>query len=715
MQSFERILIQLFRKCLRHYKITLIFFIITLFTLASQIPGLKFDLEVNNLIGQNSSHAKNLELIKEKFKEGDKLFIFLVPKKSFSDQDKKNIFDITRKLKRKFYDDIESVMGTIDLRYPEYKDDRLLYPSVSLMDQEARDSHPFYKGIFTDPEEKDYLIQINFESHLNKKLPKQYIQFVSKLIQGLEELIAEYKIPAQVKLSGTSMFKFYMFKGTQFNSLLNLISLLAIIFFFRLFYRSWSSGLILCLTFIASFIVVLGVMASLDYRMEFFTSSVFIIIMLSSLEDYLFICQKQQENPELSLQSILESKITPSFFTSLTTIVGFMSLYLSDVFIIQKFGLLTSIGALTEWLMTFFFLPAFLKVIKKQNIVPTLKATSKGFMNKLKSFQIPKFVSYGLLTSFLFLPFALSSIPINDSLIKIFPDDHKINDVQSYISRTRDWQGFSNIIFNNDKSLNKEQRQSIAKKLNKLPGISKVESLDEIVDYARSKTPKEIAFLVDIDISRSSLAKRYEHEDGTQRLIIYFKDIDYNSLKKTMSKIKTICQQNCQIVGDFDTYIHFIDEVPITLIKSFSTSMIIVAIILILIAYSKRQDNLIAIILASLWGPTIVLCFFSLTGATFNLVTCTFATILVGLTGDNAIQFLFKDENTDLMSSIEEKTPSAFKNMLYMSAISILTYFSYFEPPRSLGLFLVLGFVASYIGDVYILKSLLRKDKVLNQ
>lgn len=711
MQKFEKLLINIFRLCLKYNKTTFSIFIIILGLFISQIPKLKFDLEVNNLIGQKSSHAKNLELIKEKFKEGDKLFAFLIPNdnKSFSAADKKKIYDITRELKRKWYNDIESMMGTIDLRYPQFKDDKLLYPSVTLMDSDAKESHPFYKGIFTDFNEKDYLVQINFESHLSNKLPKKYIQMVEAIILDFELLITKNNIPATLKLSGTSMFKFYMFKGTQFNSLLNLLSLFSIILFFKLFYRSWSSGLILCMTFIGSFIVVLGVMTILDYRMEFFTSSVFIIIMLSSLEDYLFICQKQQESTQ-DLQSILEGKITPSFFTSLTTIIGFMSLYLSDVFVIQKFGLLTSLGAISEWLMTFFFLPAFLKIINKKTLVPLAQDIKSKFMIKIRLFKIPRVLSYCLLLSFLFLPLTLGSIPIDDSLVKIFPPDHQINDVQSYILKTRGWQGFSNIIFNNDKGLTKEQRQEITSKLNQLTGISKVESLDEIIDYAKSKTPEDIAFLVEIDIKRSSFSKRYLHDDGTQRLIIYFKDIDYHSLKRTMNAIKTICVDRCQLVGDFDTYIHFIDEVPITLIKSFSTSMIIVALVLFLIALFKKQKSIFAIILASLWGPTIVLCLFYLTGASFNLVTCTFATILVGLTGDNAIQFMFKETDENLIQSIENKTSSAFKNMLYMSLISILTYFSYFEPPRSLGLFLILGFVASYIGDVYILKSLLSRD-----
>ena len=95
-----------------------------------------------------------------------------------------------------------------------------------------------------------------------------------------------------------------------------------------------------------------------------------------------------------------------------------------------------------------------------------------------------------------------------------------------------------------------------------------------------------------------------------------------------------------------------------------------------------------------------------------NLMTCMFASVLVGLTGDNAIQFLMgshmKNGRADLASGIDGRGGASVICSLLMATAALFFLLSYFGPPRAFGLLLSSGLLAALFGDLWILRSLLK-------
>jgi hypothetical protein len=86
-------------------------------------------------------------------------------------------------------------------------------------------------------------------------------------------------------------------------------------------------------------------------------------------------------------------------------------------------------------------------------------------------------------------------------------------------------------------------------------------------------------------------------------------------------------------------------------------------------------------------------------------VTSIFFALIVGWTGDNAIQFLFAGE--DLVTGAAERASASLMQTLLFCGSSLFLVFHTFIPMKLLGAMFVLGFFITYMGDLWILKGLL--------
>jgi len=84
--------------------------------------------------------------------------------------------------------------------------------------------------------------------------------------------------------------------------------------------------------------------------------------------------------------------------------------------------------------------------------------------------------------------------------------------------------------------------------------------------------------------------------------------------------------------------------------------------------------------------------------------------VLVGLTGDNAIQFLVAGRGKALHTGILKGGGAALVSGFLMALSSLIFIGSYFIPPRTFGFLLMAGFFASTLGDYWLLRALLGKE-----
>ncbi len=93
-----------------------------------------------------------------------------------------------------------------------------------------------------------------------------------------------------------------------------------------------------------------------------------------------------------------------------------------------------------------------------------------------------------------------------------------------------------------------------------------------------------------------------------------------------------------------------------------------------------------------------------------NFLTSVFTSILVGICGDNAIQFLLASRNKNISHNMEQRSSGSVVVTLIMFTAGLCFLFSYFYPVRVLGLLLSFGLLVTLMGDLWGLKLLISES-----
>ena len=157
------------------------------------------------------------------------------------------------------------------------------------------------------------------------------------------------------------------------------------------------------------------------------------------------------------------------------------------------------------------------------------------------------------------------------------------------------------------------------------------------------------------------------------------------------------------------SYADFASRVPETLLSSMVISILLVSSVIAALAWSIGKRREIApLLLASFWGPALMLACEGIFHLKVNFLSCIFASVLVGLTGDNAIQFLWSSRRGKLEEGMLKRGSASIVTSLLMASASFVFLGSYFDPPKTFGALLAGGLLASLFGDLWILKGLKR-------
>src|SRR5262249_24114477 len=140
------------------------------------------------------------------------------------------------------------------------------------------------------------------------------------------------------------------------------------------------------------------------------------------------------------------------------------------------------------------------------------------------------------------------------------------------------------------------------------------------------------------------------------RVLLYVKETTVDSIKALVSAAKQACHDVCHLGGELVAYADFASQVPRTLIESTETSLVLVAAVLAYLAVVFGQEAQIPrLLLSSFWGTFFMVSAIAVSHVSMDFLKCVVASVLVGLTGDNAIQFLFAARRGSLRHGIESR------------------------------------------------------------
>jgi hypothetical protein len=229
------------------------------------------------------------------------------------------------------------------------------------------------------------------------------------------------------------------------------------------------------------------------------------------------------------------------------------------------------------------------------------------------------------------------------------------------------------------------------------------------LDFLKRGHPADEALLID-SLWRSS---PYNHhiisENGTWRAIVYLKSYQAQDLTQFIKNISEICpKQECRAVGSLISFSEFNDKVPTTLFSSLGLSLLLISIIILFISMNLPTKEKIQAILSSVWGSLALLSIFIVLDIPLLFVTSMCGSLLVGLAGDNVIQFIFA--NKSLKKGIQDLAVPGFIVTISMILLTMVFFLSDLASLSDLGGYICLGFLLGYLGDVWILKGLMSHE-----
>mgnify|MGYP003665796851 CR=1 FL=1 len=660
---------------------------------------------MTELVDTNMPSAKNYRILKEQFNLKSEVFLIFAAKDSNLPLEEINNW--SEQILREDYS-VNRIVSAFNFVYPETSFQRITYkklirPENGISDLEKLYTSP-WNNLLTSNRNLDFALELHLDPMENEK----FGEFNPKAIKSIRKSLSEtFSQISSIKFVGPGAFTFFAFEGIQFNFKLNLIFLIILFVVFRVLFGTWKSGSFFIISLLWSGLLLHGMMAKFQFPMEILSSGLFTMIAVASIEDYFYLCHQGLKGNDISRS--VKNLFIPSLFTSLTTVIGFGSLLFSDIEIVGRFGLWASIGAILEWMATFFLLPALLKIFKVKSLVNPEKSfisSSKRWSQYIQKFTPKKKVAYSFFIIYPISILILLNLKVSDNPLSLFPKDHQINKDFQYLKATRNWEGQASIVFN--ENLEEEIKEEVYRKLKEIENIEKIERLDNILEFYTTGENQRYKDAIEIDIRTSDIKDRYMTEFFQERYLLYFKNTEFYFFTNTKKKIESICKNNCKLIGEIIAYSEFMEKVPLGLIKSLGTSLLLVSLLILFLAWLYKVTNPIMFVLSSLWGPSSLLILMGIFEIQINFLSCVFVTMMVGLTGDNGIQMIFAHQNKDNKNGshgILEHQDCAIQMGILLSFSCLMFMASYFAPPREFGPIMAIGFAFSLFGDVCLTRA----------
>ncbi|MCB0370022.1 MAG: hypothetical protein KDD45_11515 [Bdellovibrionales bacterium] len=300
----------------------------------------------------------------------------------------------------------------------------------------------------------------------------------------------------------------------------------------------------------------------------------------------------------------------------------------------------------------------------------------------------------------------MNQIYIQDSPNDFFFSSHIVRKTTDHLINTRGWITDTSLVFSNEST--DIEKKLILSKISKLPIVKTIESHYAIEDYLTKDLDESDQKMTLSLWEDSSSARRFISKSGLIRSIVYLNSMEMDAIKDFKQQVDSFCFPNkCNIVGTIISYNEFSQKILNTLFSSLGLSIILVTFILLLIRNPLTLKEAYYVIISSVWGPFVLLSFFILFKIPIFFVSCICASVLIGLAGDNAIQFIFQSKHKKLNSSVDSMKKASLIVTIGMVCLTFVFTLSPIASLAKLGILIIIGFVLGYIGDIWILQSLL--------
>ncbi|CAN5431455.1 hypothetical protein BH10BDE1_BH10BDE1_05110 [soil metagenome] len=565
--------------------------------------------------------------------------------------------------------------------------------------------------LLTSPAADDVALQFHFrETEKNQfwLYPSDELKFRPETMLGLIESFrqnVERQHP-QIRSTwgGVATFEAFYKQAFDQTNVLNALSVLIILLVMRFLFGTFRSGFLYLISLIAAVAPVYGGMALAQAPLDNLSSCIALMVMIAALEDFMFVGLYLQKNRG-PWKAAFRRFLIAGFFTTLTTFVGFGSLGIADLSILRRFGIWAAVGAMFQFITVFYLVPAIIKTFPYFETSFRKPAPTWKWLDSFKNFRLPPVLGYGTALVFFVSLFGMGRIVVEDAPTAVFPQNHPTNVAARQLLEVRGWQTYFSLIFKNPEE--HEFNRKLIEDLKKQPSVVAIENQIEIDAYLKKDIPTSYHSTVDQLWSLSGASQRLHSQDSLEdRAIVYVSTQDIENTNRLTKWVHDRCRDKCYLAGSLVSYSEFGERVLSTLMSSLLMSLGLVSFILIFLCLAKDVRPMFPIIISATWGPLAMIFYFVAFQVPIFYITSMFASILVGLAGDNSIQFIFSRAKRGPVEGIQSLGASAILIIAAMSALSTVMFFSHFEALQKLGVLMICGFLLMLFGDIAILRSI---------
>ncbi|MFT4718100.1 MAG: putative RND superfamily exporter protein [Rickettsiales bacterium] len=626
-------------------------------------------------------------------------------------------------------------------------------------------------------EEKLKNVESNFSKYHQSNLKKQ-----SYNIKIVRQILSDYQDNYNIHIAGVPMI---VADSIDFiNSDIKIFSLLILIFTILtllLIFRSLKWVVAPLLVCVGVIISMLGLLGFLDWPVTLvssnFISLLFIITLSMNIHlmvryRELFIKEKNISQIDLILWSVKKMSL-PCFYTSVTTIVAFGSLVMSDITPVIDFGYMMAIGILISYLFTFILLPNLLTInnddivshSKEYNILTSSINYFYQLVSKKSSLII---ITFSVL--FLVAIIGMFRLTVENSFINYYKESTQINKGMRMIDSKLGGTTPLNLVIDAPISIKTEEKyedefedffskddfdadkcqfsnsywynsntikliDQIHDYLSNLPEIGKVMSLSSSLFMLKSLNGD-----ADLDNFVLTLACNKTSEDIKNTLFYPYLSDDGNKIhfsariiesSKNLRRNELIKRIESDLVTKFnleedDIHLNGILVLYNNILQSLFKSQILtlifvffVILVMFLLIFRNIKVSLIAII------PNIIVAIFilgvmGLTKIPLDIMTITIAAIAIGIAVDDTIHYTHRFEEElkkdgDYIEAVKRSHSTIGKAMYYTTAIVgfgfFILVFSNFVPTIYFGFLTTLSMVFALLADLLLLPVLFVRFK----
>jgi predicted RND superfamily exporter protein len=603
-----------------------------------------------------------------------------------------------------------------------HTNDRIQFPLRVFADS------PF-NGIINGKGGVDTLLSFNLAIDGNNAVLEE-AKTLRALQSSFDTTLARRSRPLEGLWTGVSQFNASAMQANLFALFLNGVALLLLLTLFWVHYRSWRIPALFILSLFISNTVLHGLMAAFGSPYDLLSYGILLSVVMATHEDFVMVLHSVARGEPVS--EAFRRWVYPSFLTSLTTILGFGSLAIVELATVRRFGIYMALGALLEWLALFFFLPALLQLLAPLNF----NQLSAHFANQPKRWpgsvsalaRRNHFISSNLkikprtvrIASWIVAVLTLMAAGYQMTKVKfeyrptaLFPYDHMISRATRAIMASHGFELDVSLIYRPEKEA---QMSSIIQAIRHDPIVTKVEAPSEILADVTKPLPPNYASAVRdmLLLAKSDTSQRYISNDLGKRAIVYLRDTNLLALEKFRKRVVDLCREaHCELVGPLIAFAEFGEKVIDAFSRSLATGSLLVAAALALVSLSARLSifDTFAVLICSFWGSAAVLALYVFSGLSINFVTLLIFSGLLSLAGDNAIFLILYSRHRNLAKNVTELMGASALVGLTLAVLSLTFCFSAYEPVRTLGAFLGVGFTLNFIGDNIMLKAMANRHE----